>query len=139
MHLLNFNDSAMANTNKKPFVLLEFSETNKGKYASVKHYETTDVLAEPFTERINISKDRGFAKSSPNYWLKTKDGAKWAKNALSGLFKTLEKNIYRADIRKNGIKTNSFLVEFSNNAEAVRVYFFNYYSWDTQHLISQNK
>ena len=124
----------MAFLNSKPLELI-YNEVNHGRYNSVKHYETQDA-SNPFTNLINIAKDRGFAKSNPNYWLKTKEGKKWSKNALSGLFKTSNEHIFWGDIKSNGRKTNTFLVEFSKDAEELKVYYFDYYTQDVENLIS---
>ncbi|PQJ82626.1 hypothetical protein [Polaribacter glomeratus] len=111
-----------------------FKETNIGKYTSVKHYEfvsfngTTNHLS----TQLNISKNRNCAQSTPNYWLKIKQGKKWG-SWLTGLFKTSSSNIFRGDLQK---KKHLLLFKFSNDAETLKVcYFENYFTTDLSNVL----
>ena len=106
-------------------IKLTYKEFNEEKHKSTRHfkYESGELIKTPFTELINVSKDRGFAKSKPDYWLKTKDGANWSKNCLTGLFPTNDSNIYYGDYNK---QTNLILVEYSSS-NVLTVYFYDGY------------
>lgn len=106
-----------------------YKEINEGKYKSVRHYELKDVQngKNQLTELINISKDRGFAKSMPDYWLKLKEGKKWGAN-LTGLFKTTYKGIYIGDTQK---KKNLIVFQFPEDEGKLVVHVFTgYYTTD---------
>jgi len=114
---------ATATINTKP-IIHTYKEINKGKCKTVKYYEFKGVkngLSE-FNDIINISKDRQFAKSNPDYWIKQKEGKKLSKN-LTGLFKTKTALIFYGDILKQNSK-HSLLFEFKNNAETLIIYYF---------------
>jgi hypothetical protein len=53
-----------------------FKEVNEGKYKSVRHYDLVSVRngKTQLSEKVNLSKDRKFAQSMPDYWLKKKEG-----------------------------------------------------------------
>lgn len=111
-----------------------FQEININKYTSVKHYEfvsfngTTNHLS----NQLNISKNRKFAQSSPNYWLKIRQDKKWSE-WLTGLFKTTSSNIFRGDLQK---KKHLLLFKFSKGAETLTVYYFeNYFTADLSKVL----
>ena len=106
-----------------------------GKYRSTKHFELVEVKNRKLqlSELINISKDRNFAKSTPDYWLKTREGNKWSKKALTGLFKTNRRFIYRGDHNK---RQNLLIFKFSDNAGTLTVYYFkNYFTNDLSKVL----
>jgi hypothetical protein len=111
-----------------------FKETNIGKYTSVKHYEfvsfngTTNYLS----TQLNISKNRNFAQSMPDYWLKVKQGKKWS-NCLTGLFKTSTQNIFKGDLYK---KKDLLLFKFSDDADTLTIcHFENYFTTDLSNVL----
>lgn len=109
-----------------------FRATNKEKYKGTIHYEL--VTGNPFLEsnKINISKDRKCAKSSPPYWLKIREGNKWS-NCITGLFSTKEKNIFKGDHNK---RESLILFKFSDNAETLTISFFqNFYTGDLNEVL----
>ena len=73
------------------------------------------------TTKINLSKDRGFAKSNPDYWVKIWKGNKWSKKTLTGLFKTRKQNVY---FGYEGKKEHLILFKFSNNGSTLTLYYF---------------
>ena len=85
-----------------------YKEVNNGKYKSVKHFElvTTQNNNPVLPNKINISKDRNFAKSSPQYWLKIWNG----KNGAIGLhdYSRLMFDLHIGVIQTKD-KTSSFL------------------------------
>jgi hypothetical protein len=112
-----------------------FSEINVGKYKDVKHYELIDVKCgtTQLSNQINISKNRSFANSNPDYWLKIKEGKKWSK-CITGLFKTSKMLTYKGD---KDYKGHLIIFIFSDNAKIVTVYFFkNYYTKDLSKVLS---
>jgi len=111
-----------------------FSEINEGKFKGVKHYNLTQVKngTTQLHEVINISKNRFFALSNPDYWLKFKDGKKWSK-CITGLFKTSKKLIFKGD---TDLKTNLLIFKFSDNAKTLTIYFYpDYYTTDLSDLL----
>lgn len=115
--------------------IFDYSEINVGKNKTVKHYES-DTVSLPFTNQLHISKDRGFAKSNPSLWLKVREGGCWSRKALSGLFKSKKESVFYGDIKTNGRRVHSFLVMFSEDRTSLRVFLFNFYTSDTDKLIS---
>ncbi|MEO2062758.1 MAG: hypothetical protein ABGW97_07250 [Christiangramia sp.] len=107
-----------------------YKEINAGKYATVRHYElalTTNGNS-LLSDKINIQKDRNFAKSMPDYWLKIRKGNKWTR-PITGLFKTEKKNLFYGDRFK---KRDMILVKFSEIHDEVTIYIFqNFY---TRHI-----
>ena len=99
-----------------------FTEINAGKYAGVKHYELDQVEngTSLLAEKINISKDRKFAKSAPDYWLKIREGKKWSK-PLTGLFKTSAGNVFHGDCN---YKKHLILAKFSEDGNKITVLYF---------------
>jgi hypothetical protein len=111
-----------------------FKATNKGVYKGTIHYEL--VSGEPFLEskKINISKDRQCAKSTPYYWLKIRESKKWSAN-ITGLFPTNGKYIFKGDHNK---RESLILFKFSDNAETLTVFFYqNYFTGDLIEVLKQ--
>lgn len=113
-----------------------YTEINPGKYAEVKHYELKEVInGNPvLSNLINVSKDRKFARSNPDYWLKIKEGKKWKTPALTGLFKTDFPYIYKGDSER---KKHLIIAVFAKDASQVNIYHFKeYYPSDLNPVIS---
>lgn len=106
----------------KPSIYV-YKEINVGKYSTTKHFELINQSDdnENLTNLIKISKDRGFAKSLPVYWLTNRINNKWNKSNLTGLFKTSYNHIFKGDIDK---KKNLLIVKFSEGANKIIVYCF---------------
>lgn len=118
----------MATKIPKPIIHI-YKEVNIGKYKSVKHFElsTTQNGNPILSNKINISKDRSYAKSSPQYWLKIWSGNKWS-DWITGLFKTNTRFVYWGD---QSNRRNLLLFKFSNDVETVTVFYFqNYFTRD---------
>ena len=109
----------MKTGNQRP-IIYTFKAINKGEYKATIHYEL--VTGSPLLEsnKINISKDRKCAKSSPPYWLKVREGNKWS-NCITGLFPTKEKNIFKGDHNE---KESLILFRFSDKAETFTIFFY---------------
>lgn len=115
-----------------------YKEINKGKYRSVKHYELTDCKngLSLLSQTINISKNRNFAISMPDYWLKVRQGKKWSAY-ITGLFKTNTPNIYKGDANR---KQHLLVFEFSSNDEVLKIHYYqNYYTKNLNGIIAQLK
>lgn len=111
-----------------------YNEINVGKYIATKHYELVglDDSKNKLSTLVNISKDRNYAKSMPDYWFKIKQGKKYSE-WLTGLFKTKIPLIYKGDLEK---KKHLILFKFSNNARTLTIkYFENYHTMDLTNLL----
>ncbi|MGM0931947.1 MAG: hypothetical protein ACQEWD_00730 [Bacteroidota bacterium] len=121
------------NTTPTP-TIHHFKEINPGKYASVKHFELTQVEngTSLLTNQLNISKDRKFARSTPDYWVKIREGKKWSK-PITGLFKTSARNIFKGDCN---YKKHLLLLKFAENESRATVYYFkDFYTADLRHVL----
>ncbi|HUH26869.1 hypothetical protein [Gelidibacter sp.] len=110
------------NTATKPIVL-KYDATNLGKFKSTTHYQLTNGNLDitDLTELLNLSVDRECAKSSPTYWIQTRNDNKWQKPRLTGLFKTESQNIYKGDTQKGRTK---LVFVFSDLRQTLTVYYF---------------
>jgi len=111
-----------------------YKEVNKGKYKTTKHFELVEVIngKSQLSEMINLSKNRNYALSMPDYWLKIRQGKKWSKN-ITGLFKTNVKFVYWGDYN---FRQNLILFKFSINAETLTIYYFyNYFTNDLSNVL----
>ncbi|MBE7641052.1 hypothetical protein GUB10_11970 [Salegentibacter sp. BLCTC] len=111
-----------------------FTEINPGKYASVKHYELDQVKNgnSLLSDKINIQKDRKFARSMPDYWLKKREGNKWSR-PITGLFKTAKENIYKGD---SNYKKHLIILKLAEDESQATVYYFqNFYTADLRHIL----
>jgi hypothetical protein len=112
----------------------EFKEINSGKYSSVKHYELEKINngSSLLTKQLNISKDRKFARSTPDYWLKIRDGRKWSR-PITGLFKTSSKNVYKGDCN---YKKHLLIIKFTEDHNRAIVYYFkNFFTADLKQVL----
>ncbi|RTY94327.1 hypothetical protein EKL32_11255 [Flavobacterium sp. GSN2] len=106
-----------------------YKEINEGKFKTTKHYEIVEVEngTKKLSDLININADRGFAKSTPNFWLKIIVGKRWVN--FTGLFKTSTPETYYADKGSNNRKEDLIIVKFLDNEKTVVIYYFkNYYT-----------
>jgi hypothetical protein len=125
----------MTTATPKPIVHI-FKEYNIGKFKATKYYqlETVSSGTNQLTDIINISKDRNCAQSLPEYWIQIRDGNKWKKLRLTGLFKTSANLIFKGDTQK---RMNLVLFKFSDNAETLTIYFYsNFYTRDITTLLN---
>ena len=124
----------MATTPPAP-ILYSFKEINPGKYHTVKHYELKEPKTPgPLSKQINIAVNRNFAKSRPDYWVKTRKGKTWSRNALTGLFKTPTPGIFYGD---HDNKKHLLLFQFNRDASRVHVlYFKNFYTRKLQPVLN---
>ncbi|MEH6769454.1 hypothetical protein [Maribacter arcticus] len=125
----------MTTATPRPIVHV-FKECNIGKFKTTRHYELETVSngTNQLTDLINISKDRNCAQSMPEYWIQIRDGNKWKKPRLTGLFKTGANLIFKGDTQK---RTNLVLFKFSDDAETLTIYFYsNYYTKDITTLLN---
>lgn len=114
----------MATTPPAP-ILYKFAEILT-PYKTVKHYELLEPEPGPLSNKINIQGNRDFAKSRPDFWVKTWEGKKWSSKALTGLFKTSTPGVFYGD--HNG-KKHLLIFHFNKGASRVNVYYFkNYYT-----------
>ncbi|WP_040254132.1 hypothetical protein [Psychroserpens mesophilus] len=125
----------MRTATPKPIVHI-FKEYNIGKFKTTRHYKLEKVLngSNQLTDIINISKDRNCAQSMPDYWLQVREGKRWKKPRLTGLFRTGKNFIYKGDTDN---RTNLVLFKFSESAEALTIYFYsNFYTKDITSLLN---
>lgn len=117
-------------------IIHQFTEVNKGKYRSVRHYELQDTFngASKLSTQLNISKNRNCALSMPEYWVKKREGKNWSK-CLTGLFITNRKFILKGDIDH---KRHLVLFRFSNGLSDIMVYYFeNFYTTKIESLLDK--
>jgi hypothetical protein len=115
-------------------IIHHFREINSGQFSSVKHYELDSVKngSTLLTEQLNISKDRKFARSNPEYWLKIKEGDKWSK-PITGLFKTSTEDLYKGDCN---YKKHLLIIRFTiDHSKVTAFYFQNFFTDDLRHVI----
>jgi hypothetical protein len=83
-------------------IIHSFKEVERFK--EVIHYKLLNVYnGKPqLSEKLNLSKDRNCAKSSPSYWIKerTIDNKKWQSQSLIGLFSSDKPFYYKGDADK---------------------------------------
>lgn len=106
-----------------------YKEINEGKFKTTKHYAIVEVEngTKKLSDLINISSDRGFAKSAPNFWLKIRVGKRWVN--FTGLFKTSTAGMYFADKGSNNRKEDLIIVKLLDNEKTVVIHYFkNYYT-----------
>lgn len=111
-----------------------FQEINDGKFKSVRHYELIKVENgnTKFSTLINISKDRQFAKSNPDYWVKIRQSKKWSK-PITGLFKTNQKGIFKGDLN---YKKNLIIVKFEKDTSQIIIHCYDYYTTDLSKVLN---
>jgi hypothetical protein len=107
--------------------IYKYNEINIGKYKSVRHFELVDVDgSQILTNLLNISQDRQFAKSHPDFWLKTHNGKKWS-NPITGLFKTrVDGNVYFGDLEH---KKHLILVSLGDTMKSSKIVVYVYQNW----------
>lgn len=117
-------------------IIHKFTEINKGKYRSVRHYELEASYngLTRLSTKLNISKNRNCALSMPEYWVKEQEGKNWSK-CLTGLFITNRKFILKGDIDH---KRHLVLFRFSNGLSDIMVYYFeNFYTTNIDSLLTK--
>lgn len=104
-----------------------FHEINVGKYKTVRHFRCDNLqFNHPIlTPLINVTEDRGFAKSKPDLWVKTWIGNKWSKNTLTGLYLvSVDGLVFVGDGRR---KQDLLILEFSDKGDLLISLYKNYY------------
>ena len=112
-----------------------FKEINKGKYATVKHYELAEVKnGEPLLEsKVQLANNRAFAKSKPLYWFTHRKGNKWVKPFLTGLFATDKPNVFNGDIDN---KTNLVLFVVDEVNDILKVHYYkDYFTYNIKPIL----
>jgi hypothetical protein len=113
-----------------------FKEINKGKYATVKHYELAEVKnGEPLLEsKVQLANNRAFAKSKPLYWFTHRKNNKWVIPRLTGLFPTDKPNVFNGDIDN---KTNLLLFVVDEVNDTLKVHYYkDYFTYNITSIIS---
>jgi hypothetical protein len=112
----------MATYNQAP-IIHSYKEVKR--YKSTIHYQLVNVFNdEPqLSKKLNLSKDRNCAKSSPSYWIKerTTDNKKWQPQSLTGLFSSPKPFYYTGDANK---RKHLLIFKFSHNANNLLVYYY---------------
>jgi len=117
-----------------------YKEINVGKFKTTNHYQIDEVTngKQILSDLLNINLDRQFAKSSPQYWLSTREGNKWQR--LTGLFKTSYSYFYKGDKGQNNTKQDLIISQLSEDKSTLIIYYFkNYYSNDLERVIKSIK
>ena len=113
----------------------KFKEINVGKYTTTQHFEIVkSTHDEPETEKINLARDRQFAKSLPDYWLSYRLNNRWRR--ITGLFKVDDTNCYKGDKGyKVGEKHLIIALLDADNREVTIYTFENYYTKNVDEAI----
>ncbi len=108
-------------------IVYKYKEVNVGKYKTVRHFELVEVEGnQMLTDNINISQDRQFAKSNPDFWIKTHNGKKWS-NPITGLFKTgVKENVYFGDLER---KKHLIIVDMDDPKKVGEIVIYVYPNW----------
>jgi len=105
-------------------IIMEFELDTSKNFKEVRHFNLIDGK-DLFTEKLNISINRGFSKAKYTYSVKVWQGKKWSEQ-ITGLYATEEKDIYYGDTIN---KTHLLLVKFIDNSTKLRLYHFeNFYT-----------
>lgn len=115
-------------------VIHVFKEFNEDKYKSVRHYQLQKISEGTtlLSNQINLSLNRNFAQSTPEYWLKIRQDNKWSK-CITGLFKTSISDVYKGDVNK---KKNLLLFRLSFNEKTLTAYYFlDYHTHDLSKVL----
>ena len=113
-----------------------FTEINVGKHRTVRHYEPQQGITSRgiFSDLINVSNNRAFAKSDPEFWVKQRLNGKWTTPAATGLFRTSLDNVYHGDLH---FKTHLFLVGFSSDYSTITADLFpNFFTYNIEPIIN---
>jgi hypothetical protein len=116
-----------------------FKEINKGKYATVKHYELAEVKnGESLLEStVQIANNRAFAKSKPMYWFTHRKNNKWVTPRLTGLFPTDKPNVFNGDIDN---KTNLLFFIIDEVSGTLTVYYYKeYFTYEIESILNSFK
>mgnify|MGYP000206333501 CR=1 FL=1 len=121
---------------QKP-IIHSFKEVKRFK--EVIHYELINVYGgkPQLSKKLNLSKNRNCAKSSPDYWIKerTKDNKKWQSQSLTGLFNSDKLFYYTGDANK---RKHLLIFKFSHNANYLIVYYYkDFYTPNFNQIINQ--
>jgi hypothetical protein len=113
----------------------KFKEINVGKYTTTQHFEIVkSTQDEPETGKINLARDRQFAKSLPDYWLSYRLNNRWRR--ITGLFKVDDTNYYKGDKGyKVGEKHLIIALLDADNLEVTIYTFENYYTKNVDEVI----
>lgn len=108
-------------------IIHKYKEVNVGKFRTVRHFKLVEVEGrQVLTDLINISQDRQFAKSQPDYWVKTHNGKKWL-NPITGLFKTRATgNVFFGDLER---KKHLIVVDMGNGQIGGEIVVYVYPNW----------
>ena len=104
-----------------------YKEINVGKFKTTNHYQIVEVSngTQILSDLLNINLDRQFAKSSPKYWLSTREGNKWQR--LTGLFKTSYSPVYKGDKGQNNVKQDLIICHLADDKSSLIIYYFKDY------------
>jgi hypothetical protein len=118
-------------------IIHSFKEVERFK--EVIHYKLINVYnGKPqLSEKLNLSKNRNCAKSSPVYWIKERvpDDKKWQPQSLTGLFSSDKPFYYKGDAEK---RKHLLIFKFSYNANNLIVYYYkDFYTPNFNQIINQ--
>jgi hypothetical protein len=114
-----------------------YKEINVGKYRTVKHYQLQKLKnGEPQLENIvQLANNRAFAKSKPFYWFTQRNGGKWQKPFITGLFETIIPGIYNGDVNH---KNNLLIFQVDEVAETLTIYYYvGFFTYNLDPILKQ--
>lgn len=113
-------------------IVSRFKEINIGKYRTTQHFEVIDKQVS-ITEKINLAKDRQFAKSLPEYWLSYRINNRWRR--ITGLFKIGDTGFYKGDTGFLENRKHLIIAFISHDTNVVTIYTFKNYFTQSAEVI----
>jgi hypothetical protein len=105
-------------------VVIEFEQDTEKIFKEVRHYNLIKGKS-LFSQKLNISNNRGHSRAKYTYCLKIWKGKKWSKQ-LTGLFPTNYPNLFYGDTEG---KKNFVIARFTKDGKRLRLYYFqNFYT-----------
>jgi len=109
----------METVNKIIPEIMYFELDTSKVFKEVKHFNLIKGGGK-FSDKLNISTNRGFSNAKYSYSLKIRKGNKWSRQ-ITGLFATYNSSLFFGDISN---KTSLILVEFKEDGKRLRLLYF---------------
>jgi hypothetical protein len=110
----------METVNKITPEVMYFELDKEKVFKEVRHFNLIQGSSK-FSDKLNVSHNRGFSKARYVYSLKIRRGKTWSKQ-ITGLFPTHDSNLFFGDTSN---KRSLLLVKFKENGNKLRLMYFN--------------
>jgi len=108
-------------------IIMEFELDTGKNFKEVRHFNLIKGK-DLFSEKLNISINRGFSKAKYTYSVKIRQEKKWSEQ-ITGLFPTHDPDVFYGDIKN---RSHLLIVRFMASGSKLRFFYFpNFY---TRHL-----